>query len=90
MTRAFDFVVVGVIVVISAVIHLIGVTLFGPESALHGVAASATHFNAGEKADTWYAILAVWMPLLASAGIIAWAFFREYRRQTATVLRGAP
>jgi len=84
MSRAFDFTVVGVITIIAVVIHLIGVELFAPGSPLHAVASSATAMNGAERADLWYEILAVWVPLMAFGGICAWAAIREYRRQAIT------
>lgn len=87
MGRGFDFTVVGVIIIIAYVMHLIGINLFQPGSPLYEVAAGASHFNAQAKADLWFEILTVWMPLLASGGIIAWAVIREYRRQVATAAR---
>lgn len=85
MSRAFDFVVVGVIIIISVVIHLIGVQLFAPDAPLHVLASSGTEaLNGAERADTWYQILAVWVPLGSSTCIMLWAFIREFRRQRAT------
>lgn len=87
MSRAFDFVVVSVIWMICLVIHRIAVELFAPDKPLHEIAASATHFNAASKASLWFEILAVWVPLIAGAGILAWALVREYRRQAVTGAR---
>lgn len=85
MSRAFDFVVVGVIWVIALVIHLIGVELFAPGSPLFEIATSGTGtMNGTERAEQWHQIIAVWVPLLAAGGISAWAFVREYRRQAVT------
>lgn len=87
MSRAFDFVVVGVIVIISVVIHLISVQLFAPNAPLHALASSGTQaLNGAQRADTWYQILAVWVPLGASTCIVLWAFIREFRRQRATAV----
>lgn len=88
MSRAFDFVVVGVIVIISVVIHLMGIQLFAPDAPLHTLASTGTEvMNGAERADLWYQVLALWVPLGSSVGIILWAFIREYRRQRATVAR---
>lgn len=90
MSRAFDFVVVGVIWIVALVIHLISVELFAPGSPLYEVAVSGTGtMNGTSRADSWHQILAVWVPLFAIGGISAWAFVREYRRQTATARRPA-
>lgn len=89
MTRAFDFVVVGVIYIIAVVIHLMGVELLAPGSPLHVIASTGTEVMQGaERADLWYEIIALWVPIMAAAGISAWAFIREYRRQTTSVVRG--
>lgn len=88
MSRGFDFVVVGVIWVIAAVIHLMSVELFAPGSPLFEIATTGTEaVNGQARATLWHEILAVWVPLLCVAGISAWAFVREYRRQAVTAAR---
>lgn len=87
MSRAFDFVVLGVIYIIAVVIHLMGVELFAPGTPLHGFASQAVNLGGAEKADLWYQIIALWAPLLSVGGITMWAFFREYRRQAVTAVR---
>lgn len=89
MTRAYDFVVVGVIYIIAIVIHLMGVNLFQPGSPLYELASTAQNMNGAQRAQLWYEILSLWVPILASGGITAWAFIREYRRQANTALRTA-
>jgi hypothetical protein len=86
-TRAFDFVVVGVVMIISVVIHRIGIELFQPGSPLYELAAGAENLNGAARAQLWFEILTIWMPLMAAAGIIAWAVFREYRRQARTAVQ---
>lgn len=88
MSRAFDFVVIGIIWIVAVVIHLMGVELFSPGTPLYQAAASATNLNGAERAQLWYEILTVWVPLLAAGGITAWGFVREYRRQALTAMRG--
>lgn len=88
MSRAFDYVVVGVIYVIAVTVHLMGVELFSPASPLHAIASGATHFDGAAKADLWYEILSLWVPLIGVGGISAWAIIREYRRQANTALAG--
>lgn len=89
MSRAFDFVVVGVIWVIAIVIHVMGIELFAPSAPLHELASTGTSAMQGSsRADLWYEILSLWVPLMAAAGISAWAIVREYRRQAATALQG--
>lgn len=88
MSRAFDFVVVGVIIIVAVMIHLMGVNLFAPDSPLHTVASTGTEsMNGADRADLWHEMLTIWVPLIASGGIMAWAFVREYRRQAATAVR---
>lgn len=93
MSRAFDFVVAGVIYIISFVIHRVAIELFAPGTPLYGVAADGTGtLNGAARADLWSQILIVWIPLIAVVGITAWIFVREYRRQapTTTVRGPAP
>lgn len=84
MSRAYDFVVIGVIYIIASIIHLMAVELFHPGGPLYETAASATNLNGAQRAQLWYEILSVWVPLLAAAGITAWGLVREYRRQAIT------
>lgn len=88
MSRAFDFVVMGVIIIISVVIHMMGVELFQPGSPLHEMASTGTStMNGAERADLWYQMLSLWVPLGASTGILLWGFIREYRRQANTAIQ---
>jgi len=87
MSRLYDFVVVGVVWLISFVAHTISVELFSPESKLHEVASEATAFGGAAKADLWFEVLAIYAPLIAVGGIVAWAFVREWRRQAVTTRR---
>lgn len=90
MSRAFDFTVGGVISVISIVIHRMGVELFAPDAPLHSLASDGTNvMNGAARADLWFEILSIWVPILAFGGIWAWALIREYRRQTTTTARPA-
>jgi hypothetical protein len=84
MSRFVDMLVVGVTWIISIVIHIISIELFAPGTPLHELATGVVMFDGGAKADLWHEILAVWVPLIAAAGICAWAFIREYRRQRIT------
>jgi len=89
MSRPFDFTIVGVIVIISAVVHRMAVELFAPESPLHKLASDGTGTLQGAaRADLWFQILSIWVPVFAFGGILAWALLREYRRQVATATRG--
>lgn len=91
MTRIYDFTVVSVIWIIAVVIHLMAISLFSPDTALYYVATDGTSTLGGQsKADLWYEILAVWVPLMAGMGILAWAVIREYRRQALTARAPRP
>jgi hypothetical protein len=88
MSRAFDFIVVGVIWIIAAVIHLIGVSLFAPDSPLYTVATDGTEtMNGAARAAFMSEFFIIWLPLMAGIGIMAWAMIREYRRQAATAVQ---
>jgi len=89
MSRAFDFVVIAVIWIIAIVIHMMGVELFAPGTPLYDLATDGTAaMNGQARADLWYQMLTVWVPLLAASGITAWGFIREYRRGARTAARG--
>lgn len=91
MSRAFDFVVAGVITIIAVVIHLMGIELFAPGTALYSIATSGTEaMNGTARADLWYQIITLWVPLMAVGGIWAWVFLREYRRQSITAIARPP
>jgi hypothetical protein len=90
-TRVFRFTVVGVIYIISAVIHRMAVELFAPESPLHALASDGTAvMNGAARADLWFQILSIWIPLLAMGGVTAWLLVTEYRTQTITAARQRP
>jgi len=84
MSRIYDYLLVGVITIISTIIHTIAIELFGPDTKLYDLATQATEFGGAAKADLWFQILAIWAPLIATAGIVLWAFVREWRRQSTT------
>ena len=88
MSRAFDFVVIGVIWSISVCIHIIGINLFAPGTPLYETAASASTLNGGERAQLWFEILVIWVPMISTSGITAWGVIREYRRQAVTSVQG--
>jgi hypothetical protein len=91
MSRAFDIVVVGVITIISAVIHRVGVELFAPDQPLYSIATDGTEvMNGAARADLWFQIISIWTPLLAFGGIMAWAVIREYRRSVTTATQARP
>jgi len=88
MSRAFDLTIMTVIVIVSVVIHTIGLELFIPGSPLYELAANGNaSMNGQARADLWSQILVIWVPMLASGGIIAWVFIREFRRQAVTAAR---
>lgn len=88
MTRSYDFAVAGVIAIISVIIHRMGVELFAPESALHNVASSGTATMQGAaRADLWFQILSIWVPLLGLGFAFCYLVIKEYRRQVTTAVR---
>jgi len=81
----------GVITIIAAVIHRTAVELFAPESPLHVIASDGTSaMNGAARADLWFQIIGIWVPLLAIGGIFAYGLIREYRRQVTTAVRSRP
>jgi len=89
MSRAFDFTVVTVVFIVAAVVHLMGVELMAPGTPLYVLATDGTEvFNGQARADQWYMIISVWVPLISTFGIFAWAMVREYRRQAVTSVQG--
>lgn len=87
MSLAYDMVVSGVIFIISVVIHVMAVQLFAPGTPLHVTASAATTLNGADRADLWYQILAMWVPLggLLVSGL--WPLIRAYKRQAATAIQ---
>jgi hypothetical protein len=89
MTRIFDYTVSGVIVIIAAVIHRMGTELFAPESPLHKLASDGTAaVNGAARADLWFEILTIWVPLMVIGFAAGFILIKEYRRQVATATRG--
>ena len=88
MTRIFDFTLAGTLIIIASVIHRAAVELFAPESPLHRIASDGTAtLNGAARADLWFEILAIWVPILVAAFAGAFILVREYRRQVATATR---
>lgn len=85
MSRAYDFVVVGIVWLFAIIIHRISIELFTPGSPLYEIATDDTAtLNGTARADLWFEFLVVYMPLLVGGGIVAWAIVREYRRRVQT------
>lgn len=83
MTRAYEFTVVGIITIVAVVIHVIGTELFLPGTVLWQLATTGTEaMNGEQRARLWSQVLVIWVPLFSVAGVLAWAFLREYRRQS--------
>lgn len=90
MSLARDITIAGVITTISIIVHYISVTLFSPGTPLWDVATDGTAtLNGTARAGLWFQMLAVWIPLIAMAGIWLWVFVKLYRRQAVTGL-GTP
>lgn len=88
MSRSYDFLLVGIVTAISYAVHLLAVELAGPQSPLHSTADEATNLGGAGLANLWFEIWAIWIPMIAIVGITAFAFLREWRRQSVT--RRAP
>lgn len=84
MSRAYDFILVCIVTIVSIAIHLLAVEIAGPQSPIHEIAADATNLNGAGLADIWFSIWAVWIPLIGIVGIICFAVLREWRRQSVT------
>lgn len=85
MGRAYDFVVAGTLMMISVVIHLISVELFSPDKALFDIATDGTEaMNGSARAELWFEVLSIWMPLAVFAASMVYVMVREYRRQIQT------
>ena len=90
MSRVYDFTVVGTITIISVVVHLMAVELFAPGGVLFELASTGTqNVNGAARAQLWFEILTIWVPIAAIGGISLWALIREYRRQVRTVAQRA-
>lgn len=87
MSRIRDFMIVAVVTIFAIIMHYFGVVAFQPGSPLYEVAADATNLNGAERADLWFQIGTIWIPLIAIGGIWTWALVNEYRRQAVTQLR---
>lgn len=90
MSLAYDFVVAAVIAVIAFVVQIMAIELFAPGTGLHTVASQATNLDGASRADLWYRIFALWIPLGGYVTALAWPLIRAYRRQAATAITRAP
>jgi len=90
MGRAFGFVISGVLMMVSVIIHLISVELFAADKPLYSVATDGTAVvNGSEHAALWSEILMVWMPFAVFFSAFLWVTIREYRRQVQTAAGNA-
>lgn len=89
VNRGMSFVIIATVYIIATIIHLIAAILFDPTGILFQGAADAQHFNGDFLASQWHAILTVWVPVLAIAGVTMWGIVNEYRRQTQTAISNA-
>jgi len=88
MSRIYDFAVVSVVFIVAAVVHLMGAELFLPGTPLYEVATDGTEVMNGQQfADRVSMIVTVWVPLIATGGVILWALVREYRRQALSAVQ---
>jgi len=90
MTRAYDFVVGGVVTIVSTIIHYLSVTLFASDGVLWDFATQSEVLHNTARVSFWSEFLIVWLPILLFGGVWAWVFVREYRRQRATVMKQTP
>lgn len=84
MGLAYDLVVGAIIAIISLVVHYIAVSLLAPGTPLFAIAADATTLSGQQRAQTWYQILAMWVPMGGLLVAAAWPMIRAYRRQAVT------
>ena len=72
----------------SAIVHYLGLLLFQPGTPLYQAATTGTGALGGQAwADMVWQVIAIWVPLIAFAGILCYALIREYRRQAVTSTR---
>lgn len=90
MTLAYDIVVAGILAIVAVIIHVIGVELFAPGTALYQTASQATNLNGAERASFWSEFFVVWLPIAIAGTGPAWVFIRAYRRQAITAYQRAP
>lgn len=86
MSRGYRFAVAATIWLFAAAVHYIGAVMFGPSSALWGLAQPAINAGFIESGyrEQQYQLFAQFMPLLLIGFGIAWLFFSEYEAQTIT------
>ena len=88
MSRAFDFTVVSVVWVVCVVVRYMGLVLLQPGTPLYAAATDGTEQLGGPAfASVVWQSVAIWIPMIAIAGILAWATLREYKRQSVTATR---
>jgi hypothetical protein len=85
VSRAFDFTVVAVVVIVSILVNRMALELLQPGTVLYQVATDGTSNVGGKEfADFVWQAVGIYVPLISSFGIMAWATLREYRRQAVT------
>lgn len=84
MSLAYDLVVSAVILMVSLIVSYMAGELFAPGTILHQTASNAVHLNGATRADQWYQILRMWVPMGGVLVAFAWPLIRAYRRQAVT------
>lgn len=86
MSRVHTFLVILLVLLIASAVHLMAVSLFPrmQEPLQHE---NGDTFNQDQVMQDIHDVLAVWVPLTMSGGVIVWGFLREYRRQRDTSFR---
>ena len=85
MTRAYDYTTASVVTIIAIVMHYIMIEMVAPGTGIWDLATTGTEvLNGQARAGQWFEIIVLWVPLIGIAGVWAWAFVREWRRQVQT------
>lgn len=88
MGLAYDLTVASVVTIIAIVIHLIGIELVAPGAPLYEMAATGTsNLGGADKANFWFQIFVVYIPLIAIGGVWVWTIIKSYKRQVQTAVR---
>lgn len=90
MSRAFTFVTIGLVLLVTIYVQDLAMEMFGPGSGLYEMVAEVDYLLDGEAwAERMYVAVTVWFMWIIRIGAIVAGLYREFRRENVTSARVA-
>lgn len=90
MSRAFTFLVIGMVILLTIFMQDVAAQVIGPGSGMYEMVSKVNQpVNGAEWADRMYVAITVWFMWLIRVAAIVGGLFREFTKQNVTARRGA-